>query len=85
MEKETPVKRKSPPSKREKDQVPSLNQNQDGGDGARPSKESEDQNEIATILSNSIAKYKVVITNPKKAVGTLQKNEMVRCQREMMN
>ena len=63
-EKETPVKRKSPPSKHGQDQVQSLNQNQDGGDDACPSIESEDQNEIATILSNSIAKYSMVTKSP---------------------
>ena len=51
-----------PESKQEKDQVPSLNQNQDDGDGVGPS--TEDQNEIATILSNSIAKYSVVTKSP---------------------
>ena len=61
-EKETPIKRKSPPSKQENDQVLSLNQNQDGGDGTLSS--TEDQNEIATILSNSIAKYSVVLKSP---------------------
>ena len=62
MEKETPVKRKSPPSKKENDQVLSLNQNQDGGDGALPS--TEDQNKIATILSKSITKYSMVTKSP---------------------
>ena len=63
-ENETPVKRKSSPSKQEQDQVHSLDQNQDGDDGARPSTESENQNEIATILSNSIGKYSVVTKSP---------------------
>ena len=63
-EKETPVKRKSPSSKHEQDQVQSLNQNQDGGNGTHPSIESEDQNEIATILRNSIAKYSMVMKSP---------------------
>ena len=61
-EKETPIKRKSPPSKQEHDQVLSLNQNQDGGDGTLSS--TEDQNEITTILSNSITKYSVVMKSP---------------------
>ena len=61
-EKETPVKRKSPPSKQENGQALSLNQNQDGGDGTLSS--TEDQNEITTILSNSIAKYSMVTKSP---------------------
>ena len=61
-EKETPIKMKSLPSKQENDQVLSLNQNQDGGDGTFSS--TEDQNEIVTILSNSIGKYSVVMKSP---------------------